>query len=91
MSSRYVVEISAPAFRDLQRIPRKVAEAILAFCDSQLAENPRRVGKPLRREYAGRFSARRGDYRVMYSITEEAKKVRVLVIDHRSHVYRPGR
>jgi mRNA-degrading endonuclease RelE of RelBE toxin-antitoxin system len=47
------------------------------------------VGKPLRRELAGSFSARRGPYRLIYDIDDDPQRVDVLRIDHRSDVYRP--
>jgi ABC-type antimicrobial peptide transport system permease subunit len=50
---------------------------------------PRRVGKPLGRELAGSFSARRGPYRLIYDVDDDAQRGDVLRIDHRSDVYRP--
>lgn len=50
---------------------------------------PRQIGKPLRGQLAGIYSARRGTYRVLYRIQERAREVVVLRIEHRSDVYRP--
>jgi mRNA interferase RelE/StbE len=47
------------------------------------------VGKPLRRDLKGLWSARRGPYRVVDEIDETARRVVVLRIDHRADVYRP--
>jgi len=50
------------------------------------------VGKPLGRELAGSFSARRGPYRVLYDLADLAdttESVDILRVDHRSDVYRP--
>jgi mRNA-degrading endonuclease RelE of RelBE toxin-antitoxin system len=50
------------------------------------------VGKPLREELAGIYSARLGrDWRVLYEIDEAQHVVTVLDIRHRSTAYRPGR
>jgi mRNA interferase RelE/StbE len=49
----------------------------------------RRVGKPLRRELAGIWSARRGSYRVLCEIDEAKQRVVVLRIDHRADICRP--
>jgi mRNA interferase RelE/StbE len=54
-----------------------------------LAENPHRVGKPLRGGLAGFYSARRGEYRVIYSIFDEEVRVEVVSIARRSNVNRP--
>lgn len=54
-----------------------------------LGENPRRMGKALHFELEGAFSARRGPYRVIYRIDDDASEVRVIAIGHRADVYRP--
>lgn len=46
-----------------------------------LVENPRRVGHELRGELEGRWAARRGPYRIVDELDEQARQVRVLRID----------
>lgn len=75
---------SPRARKSLQRLPQKVSTAAVEFICGPLAENPHGVGKPLRLELEGVYSARRGDYRVLYVIE---KVVTILRIDHRSDVY----
>lgn len=65
-----------------------MATACVEFIFGPLAENPQRVGKPLRGELNGLHSARRGDYRVIYGMVEDARTVEILHIDRRSDVYR---
>jgi mRNA interferase RelE/StbE len=81
--------LAASAERSLDRLPSKVATAIVEFMVSPLTEAPRRVGHPLGRELAGLWSARRGVYRIVYELDEVDKSINVLRIDHRSDVYRP--
>ncbi len=71
-----------------ERLPEPVANAIIEFITGPLLANPHRVGKALRGELAGRHSARRGSYRVIYRIDEAAHEVHVLKVDHRGRVYR---
>jgi mRNA interferase RelE/StbE len=78
-----------PAQRAMDRLPERVAAAIAELLTGDLLVAPRRVGKPLRRELAGIWSARRGSYRVLYEIDEEKRRVIVLRIDHRADIYRP--
>jgi mRNA interferase RelE/StbE len=82
------VVVTATARRDLQRIPPRIVPAIIEFAFGDLAASPRRVGKPLQRELEGLFGARRGPYRILYSIDGDANRVEILRIDHRSDVYR---
>ncbi len=53
-----------------------------------LLENPQRVGRELRRELEGVWSARRGTYRVLYRINGERREVIVERIEHHSQSYR---
>lgn len=80
--------IAGPAARDIEVLPEKYATAIVAMLPS-IAENPERIGKPLRFELEGRWSARRGPYRVIYRIDEKSRTVTVLAVAHRADVYRP--
>jgi mRNA-degrading endonuclease RelE of RelBE toxin-antitoxin system len=84
----YEVRFTASVERDLHRIPPRILPAIIEFAYGELAREPRRVGKPLQRELAGTFSARRGPYRLLYRIDDEAGRVYVLRVDHRADVYR---
>ena len=62
---------------------------VAEFISGPLLENPRRVGKPLRRELAGIYSARVGrEWRVLCEIQETAHRVIVLDIRHRATAYR---
>jgi mRNA interferase RelE/StbE len=80
---------AGPARRALERLPAKVAVAVLDFLLGPLLENPRRVGKTLRGELKDLHVARVGAYRVVYEIDAPARTVRVLFIDHRADIYRP--
>jgi mRNA interferase RelE/StbE len=88
--SDYELVVTPPAARAIsEQLPEAVAAAVLELLTTSLIREPRLVGKPLRRELAGIWSARRGTYRVLYRIREEPPEVIVLRIEHRSDVYRP--
>ncbi len=84
----HAVTWTATATRALQRLPEKVATAAVEFIYGSLAENPQRVGRPLRFEFEGLHSARRGDYRVVYEIDHQGELVTIIAIQHRADVYR---
>jgi mRNA-degrading endonuclease RelE of RelBE toxin-antitoxin system len=84
----YPVALTATAKRAVQRLPEKVATAVIEFCYGSLAANPPRVGKALRWELAGLYSARRGDFRVIYRIDQARRQVDIVAIEHRADVYR---
>lgn len=79
--------VLSPARREFDRLRLSVAAAVLETLDA-IAENPRRLGKPLMLEHEGRFSARRGPYRIIYELDEEERLVRVVAIGRRRDVYR---
>jgi mRNA-degrading endonuclease RelE of RelBE toxin-antitoxin system len=88
VSEPWWIEVSSRAGRDLRRLPDRIATAVVEFITGALTENPARLSKLLRKEFAGYRSARRGDYRVLIRIDEPALAVLIVRIDHRSHVYR---
>lgn len=78
----YRIELAPAARRALtETLPYAVAAACLNFFTDVLAEQPYRVGKLLRNELAGRWSARRGQFRVIYDIHED----RVIVTSVLAH------
>jgi mRNA interferase RelE/StbE len=88
---RYELVLTTPARRALtDQLPEGVAAAVLEFLTTALVQQPRRVGRPLRGELAGLWSARRGTYRVLYRVRDEPPEVVVVRIEHRRDVYRPG-
>jgi mRNA-degrading endonuclease RelE of RelBE toxin-antitoxin system len=88
--SDYQLVLTPPARRALEnRLPETVAAAVVDLLTTALIREPRRVGKPLREELAGVWSARRGTYRVLYRIVENRHEVVVLRVEHRRDAYRP--
>jgi len=85
----YGLLVTPPAQRALDRLPERVAAAIAELLTRDLLAAPRRVGKLLRREPAGIWSARPGSYRVLYELDNEKQRVVILRIDHRADIYRP--
>jgi mRNA-degrading endonuclease RelE of RelBE toxin-antitoxin system len=86
----YELVLTPPAVRAIRTgLPEAVAVAVIEFLTGALVDNPHRVGKRLRGDLSGIYSARRGTYRVLYRINEERGEVVVLRIDHRSEAYRP--
>jgi mRNA interferase RelE/StbE len=85
----FEVEITREGLRHLNQLPGKVRHAAIEAIRGPIAERPRRVGKPLVGELAGLWSARRGDYPVIYEIDDDRKVVIVHQVQHRRVVYRP--
>jgi mRNA interferase RelE/StbE len=85
---KYELRLSRAARTALAKtLPEAVAAAVWEFVSGPLLDNPHRVGKPLRFELEGYYSARRGQYRVIYRIDEREVIVDVIKISHRSDAY----
>jgi len=88
VSDAYEVVFTRSARRALEiTLPESVAAAAFEFIVGPLASNPRRVGKPLREPLAPLYSARRGEYRVLYRIEDERLVIEVVTIEHRRDAY----
>ncbi len=83
----YRIELTKTAKRALtELLPEAVAVACWEFIRGPLAENPHQVCKPLRGRLEGRFSARRGEFRLLYQVFDDRVVVRVIHIAHRRDV-----
>jgi mRNA interferase RelE/StbE len=89
-AGEYELIVTPPAARAIaEQLSEPVAAAVVEFLTTTLIHEPRRVGKPLRRELAGVWSARRGTYRILYRVRDDTREGIVLRIEHRGDVYRP--
>jgi mRNA interferase RelE/StbE len=85
----YRVGVARTAARQLtQRLPEAAAVACVEFLYGPLAADPYRVGAPLRKPFESQWRARRGEYRVRYTIDDKNGTVTVVDISHRRDTYR---
>ena len=85
----YEIRITPEGLRHLNQLPEKIRDAALVALRGPISENPYQLGKVLVGELAGLYSARRGDYRIIYGIDDDSKVVTVHRIQHRGSVHRP--
>ena len=84
---QYEIVFARSARKELQALPRAVAERILEKVEL-LASNPRPAGCRKLSGYSGLWRIRVGEYRVIYSIDDDNRVVDVSVVRHRSEAYR---
>ena len=84
----YRVQLSLEAEQTYHKANPALAKK-LARCLERLEESPRFHPnvKALKGDYAGYYRYRVGDYRVVYSVDDEARVVNIVIIAHRSRVY----
>ncbi len=88
-TAAWKVEVTTPGLKGFRRLPEKAAAAIVKFVTGPPADTPRRLSKPLTNELLGLHTARRGDYRVLFTLDVADHILYVHRIEHRSDVYKP--
>lgn len=88
MSPGFEVVFTRSARRALENtLPEAVAAAAFEFIVGPLAANPKRVGKQLREPLFPLYSARRGEYRVIYRVEDRRLVIEIVTIEHRRDAY----
>ena len=82
------VVVTAGAERAIERLPEKIATAIVEFITGPLPSNPQRLSKPLRYDLEGWHTARRGDYRVTFRMDDDKQQLVIGRVEHRGTVYK---
>lgn len=85
--TRFEVSWTPTALRNFDELPEKVAFAIIEFAMVTLADDPIKVSKALNAPFEGLRSARRGQYRIIYSVDDKAKEVLIHAVKHRNVAY----
>lgn len=83
----YTVTFARSAGKELDGLPGKIAERVLMAIE-KLAKNPRPPGVVKLQGFKHLWRIRVGDYRVVFSLDEEARIVDVAHIRHRKDIYR---
>ena len=82
----YSVALKRSAEKELEVLPEKIHDHIVSQLIS-FKENPRPAGVLKLRGRPG-YRKRVGDYRILYTVDDENKRVEVVSIAHRKEVYR---
>lgn len=90
-SEPYVVEFTPGARRRLGKLPLAAATALYEHIMGPVAGNPHRLGKPLDAPFDDVWSARRGEYRALYTLDDYERTITVVAVAHRRDAYRPPR
>jgi mRNA interferase RelE/StbE len=85
----WTVEFDDRARRELRKLDVTTQQAILRYLRERIAAagDPRRFGRPLRRNLAGLWRYRVSDYRLICRLEENRLVVLVLQVGHRREVY----
>jgi mRNA interferase RelE/StbE len=82
----YEVVLTQTAEKELQRLPYRVIEKVIAVLKS-LEENPRPAGCKKLKGYKNLWRIRLGDYRIIYVIEDVIMLIDIREIGHRKDIY----
>ena len=87
--SKYTVEFTQEALRQLKKLDKYTAMMIVAWVRKNLegCENPRQHGKGLTANRSGQWRYRVGDYRLIAEIQDSRIVILILNVGHRRDVY----
>jgi len=84
--ARYEIYLRRSAVKELGRIPKRDLRRVVGRIRS-LSADPRPAASE-KLSGSQRYRVRQGDYRIVYSIQDDERTVRVVKIGHRREVYR---
>lgn len=73
--------------RDIPRLDYALQKRIRINIEAKLSVDPIRFGKPLRYIKSGQRCLRVGDYRVIYVLDPDTRRVMIITIGHRRDIY----
>jgi mRNA interferase RelE/StbE len=72
---------------DIPALPKSIRLLVKRAIETRLTADPIGLGKPLRYSFIGHRRIRVGDYRIVYRVDPENKRVTIVLIKHRKDVY----
>lgn len=84
---KWSVEYTQSATDEIHSLDGTIKKFIKKAIEEKLMTDPLKFGLPLRRNLAGLFKLRVGNYRIIYQIKEQEVIVLVVAVGHRRMVY----
>ena len=85
------IEFTSEADKTLTRLGREAERRILKFMRERVSklEDPRIIGESLKgSRFSGLWRYRAGDYRILCEIQDEKIRILVVLVGHRSDIYK---
>jgi mRNA interferase RelE/StbE len=82
----YKLEIETKALKEFEKLPNE-RRALIGGVFDDLQDKPRPPGAK-KLSGADGYRVRSGDYRILYTIDDAVKRIRVYRVGHRKEVYR---
>jgi len=89
MPDAWKIEFKPTAFKELNKLDRKIQTQVFRFLD-KLIENhnsPRSIGAALQGKHKGLWRYRTGNYRIICEIQDHKLIILILDIGHRREIY----
>ena len=83
-SKTWIIEYAHSAYEEITALDGAVKKLIKKAIEDKLMVDPLKFGSPLRRNLAGLFKLRVGNYRIIYQIKNNEVIVLIVALGHRS-------
>jgi mRNA interferase RelE/StbE len=86
----WTIEFTKSASKQLKKLDKQNQKRIIKFLKDRLSSSndPRLLGKPLHGKLSDAWSYRVGDYRLISQLFDDKMIISVLLIGHRSEIYK---
>jgi mRNA interferase RelE/StbE len=84
---QWEIEYTKSAAEEIAELDGAVKKIIKRAIEEKLMVDPLKFGLPLRRNLAGLFKLRVGNYRIVYQVKNKEVIVLIVAIGHRRNVY----
>ncbi len=84
----YEIIYESQVVSDIKKIPKNLLSSIRNAVENRLSDRPYDFRPLSGKKYQGLFRLRVGDYRVVYSIDEPLRIVKILAINVRGKIYK---
>jgi len=88
MSSSFEVRWHEKAVKDLKTLDKETCRRIIDKVKNYLSKKPIKLSKSLKGRFQGLYRYCIGDYRVIFVLDYEKRKLRVLAVNHRKNIYK---
>lgn len=82
-------KFSEQAFKELKKLGKQAQRDIIDYLDNRIiaSGDPHCFGKALKKNLAGLWRYRVGDYRILCQIKDEEVLILVVAVGHRKNIY----
>ncbi len=84
----YEIKWNEGALEDLKDLGKTQSRKIIGKVEGYLAQDPVKLGKPLKGLFKGLYRYRCGDFRIIYAIDHDEREILIQTVGNRKDIYK---